>query len=152
MRKPRIRLHPRSRKSSLEVDLKRIAVLLLILCGCTSGTLPKSYAVILDPSLGELSYGVQTALRERLPNAEFMQSVLPADKHEAIVLVRGACPTACGSMPPSMYVYEIFRGEKVARKGRTSALVGDGGVDTHAVSTVAPKTLATKIARDLRRL
>ena len=111
--------------------MKRIALLLFVLCGCTSGPLPKSYAVILDPSLGDLASGVHTAVHDRLPAAEFMDSVLPADKHEAIVLIRAG-------LRPAIYVYEVYRGDKVVRRG--------------VLNEAAPRKLAARIARDLRRL
>ena len=78
--------------------------------------MPGSYAIILDPSVGTLAPTLRTAFQKQFANADFIDIVLPADKHEAVVVVRAG------------FEYEIYRNGESKQKGRsrdTEALVND---------------------------
>jgi hypothetical protein len=135
------------------------ALLFLLLFGCGTGTLPNHYAVVLDKSLGDLAPAVHQAVAARLTNADFIDTVLPADKHEAIIVIRGECTGRedCGPQIPTTYAYEIYRDDKVVRNGRTGTSEytppnGHGYMGTNEHSGIAPEKLAGTIVRDLRRM
>jgi hypothetical protein len=117
--------------------MKLSLVFLALLAGCASQQpMAGSYAFVLDPSVREYAAPLRSALQQKFPDADFIDVVLPADKHVAVVLVRRV-----GALPPMVFEYEIFRDGQSTRKGQTNVMP----------LSEAAKSVAADVARALRR-
>jgi hypothetical protein len=111
--------------------MKLSLLFLALLAGCASQPMAGSYAFVLDPSVSAHAAPLRSALQQKFPDADFIDIVLPADKHAAVVVVRRTGDATA-------FEYEVYREGQSVRKGQTSAASG-------------AEALAADVARALRR-
>jgi hypothetical protein len=95
--------------------VRRLLLLFVTLfVACATGPLPRSVAFVLDSSVAASSQELRDALHGRFSNADFIDVVLPADKHEAIVIIRK-------EKDSRGFAFEVYRNGEFVRSGRADS-------------------------------